>query len=49
MGGIAVFPRKGWWSKDHLEQQVRYSLIVTIRTPGQDIYTEIANGIAVET
>lgn len=49
MGGIAVFPRKGWWGRDHLEQQVRYSLIVTIRTPGQDIYTEIANEIVVET
>lgn len=47
MGGIAVFPRKGWWGKSHVEQQVRYSLIVSIRTPGEEIYTEIANEIAV--
>lgn len=49
MGGIAVFPRKGWWGRNHLEQQVRYSLIVSIHTPGTEIYTEIANGIVVET
>lgn len=49
MGGISIFPRKGWWGEDlaRLEEQIRYALIVTIRTPDQEIYTEIANEIAV--
>lgn len=47
MGGVTVYPRKGWWARDHLEQQVRYSLIISIRTPGEEIYTEVANQIAV--
>lgn len=48
MGGVAVFPRKGWWGRDHLEQQVRYSLIITIRTPGAEIYTEVASAIVID-
>lgn len=49
MGGIMVHPLQGWWGRDPLnaEQQARYSLIVTIRTPEQEIYTEISNAILV--
>ncbi|TFI59809.1 S8 family peptidase [Sphingomonas parva] len=44
MGGIIVFPRKGWWGDDveRIDQQARYSLVVTIRTPEEEIYTQIA-------
>ena len=45
MGGVSVLPRKGWWNRDHLDQQVRYALIVSIRTPGAEIYTEVASEI----
>ena len=50
MGGVSVYPRKGWWGRDleKVEQQVSYSLIVSIRTPGEDIYTEIAADIPIE-
>lgn len=49
VGCIMVFPRKGWWGRDfdRIEQQARYSLIVSIRTPGEEIYTEITNEIPV--
>lgn len=51
MGGVSVFPGKGWWGSEfeRVEQQVRYSLIVSIRTPEVDVYSEIANTIEVET
>ncbi len=47
-GVIAVFPVTGWWKeRPHLEgwrKQARYSLVVTLETPRQDIdlYTPIA-------
>ena len=50
---VAVFPVGGWWKeRHHLErwkQSVRYSLIVSIRTPetGVDIYTPIATRIGI--
>jgi hypothetical protein len=50
---IAVFPVKGWWSESpHLQKwqnEVRYSLIVNIKTPsvGIDIYTPVANLVLV--
>jgi len=50
---VAVFPVKGWWSESpHLQRwdkEVRYSLIVSIRTPGvdTDIYTPVANVVMV--
>ena len=49
MGGISVVPRKGWWGGDiqRVEQQVRYALIVTIRTPAEEIYSKIANAIEI--
>lgn len=50
VGGVLVVPRKGWWGRniDLVDQQARYSLIVSIRTPGAEIYTEIATAIGVE-
>ena len=50
---IAVFPVNGWWRiRKHLRKynsRLRYSLIVTIRTPEQniDIYTPIITQISV--
>jgi hypothetical protein len=47
-GIIAVFPVRGWWSeRPHLarwDDVIRYSLIVSIRTPREDvdIYTPVA-------
>ena len=55
---IAVFPTSGWWKeKDKLEKynnRVRYSLIVSLETPNQEIdlytpiITEIKNKIPIE-
>ena len=49
VAGVLVFPRKGWWGRnlDRVEQQARYALIVSIRTPGEEIYTEIATAIEI--
>jgi len=50
---LAVFPTGGWWkerrSLERWQHAVRYSLIVTIRTPATDvdIYTPVANAIRV--
>ena len=52
-GHIAVYPTMGWWNKrPHLEgwkRSARYSLIVTIATPGveTDIYTPVANQLRI--
>ncbi|MDB5459447.1 MAG: hypothetical protein JWO72_1188 [Caulobacteraceae bacterium] len=48
MGGVAVFPRGGWWSKDaeRVGDLVCYSLIVSIRTREEEIYTAIPIEIA---
>lgn len=50
-GTIAVFPVTGWWrERPHLRcanKKARYSLIVTIETPEEDVYTPIANQIGV--
>ena len=52
-GVLAVYPVGGWWrERKHLEcwdRQARYALIVTIETPETDVYTAIANQIAVST
>ncbi len=52
-GVLAVYPVSGWWrERKHLncwDRQARYSLIVTIETPETDVYTSIANQIAVPT
>ena len=49
IGSVMVFPKKGWWGKEveRVEQQARYALIMSIRTPEQEIYTEIAAEIEV--
>lgn len=47
-GAVAVFPVSGWWKerpkRDRSEEGARYSLIVSIETPGQevDIWTPVA-------
>jgi hypothetical protein len=52
-GHLAVFPTMGWWNKrQHLEgwrKKARYSLIVTIETPRQDvdIYTPVATKLGI--
>lgn len=49
---IAVSPKIGWWRERHhlhkYNNKTRYSLIVSIKTPGQsvDIYTPVATQIA---
>ncbi|WP_156380619.1 MULTISPECIES: S8 family peptidase [unclassified Rhodococcus (in: high G+C Gram-positive bacteria)] len=48
---LAVYPVGGWWkrnsSKKRIDQPVRYSLVVSIRTPAADVdlYTPILNSI----
>jgi hypothetical protein len=52
-GDLAVYPTMGWWIKrpylGQYEKTARYSLVVTIATPGveSDIYTPVANKIGV--
>lgn len=52
-GAIAVFPVSGWWKerpkRDRSEGGARYSLIVSIETPGQDvdIWTPVAAQVGV--
>ena len=50
-GFLAIFPVSGWWKERlHLDRRpVRYSLIVTIKTPetSVDIYTPVATQIGV--
>lgn len=52
---LAIFPVKGWWADDPLkvENEARYSLIVSIETAeidvSVDLYTEIAAQVEVET
>lgn len=52
-GSIAVYPVGGWWkrnrNKERLGLPVRYSLIVSLKTPEEnvDLYTPIANELRV--
>jgi hypothetical protein len=52
-GYLAVYPTMGWWNKrrqlNAWDRTARYSLIVTIETPGveADIYTPVANQIGI--
>jgi hypothetical protein len=54
-GHLAVYPVGGWWKeRPHLgrwERLVRYSLVVTIKTPEieMDIYTPVEAQVAVPT
>ena len=44
-GHLAVHPTRGWWAErkdaERWEERVRYSLVVAIETPGEDIYTPV--------
>lgn len=48
-GKIAVYPVGGWWknnkNRDRINQPVRYSLLISLRTPTSDVdlYTPIEN------
>ncbi len=52
-GMLAIFPVTGWWKeqprRDHSERGARYSLVVSIETPGLDvdIWTPVAQQIGV--
>lgn len=52
-GAVAVYPVTGWWKllagRDRSERGARYSLVVSIETPGQDvdIWTPVAEQIGV--
>ena len=52
-GMLAVFPVTGWWKerpqRDHSERGARYSLVVSIETPGVDvdIWTPVAQQIGI--
>jgi hypothetical protein len=52
-GAIAVYPVIGWWRERHYlnkwDQKGRYSLIVSITTPEEevDIYTPVANQVGI--
>jgi hypothetical protein len=50
---LAVFPVTGWWrQRPRLERwssKARYSLIVSVETKSVDIYTDIANEVAIVT
>ena len=54
MNTIAVYPVGGWWkyrtAQDRYENRVRYSLLVSIDVPDEniDIYSEVENIINIE-
>jgi fructosamine-3-kinase len=54
-GALAVFPVTGWWkenpTRDHSTNGARYSLVVSIETPQQDvdIWTSVAQQIGIPT
>ncbi len=53
-GFMAVYPAKGWWrtrpAQERFDLPARYSLIVSIRTPGTDVdlYTPVAQQVAAQ-
>jgi hypothetical protein len=53
-GFVAVYPAKGWWrtrpAQERFDLPARYSLIVSIRTPGVDVdlYTPVAQQVAAQ-
>ncbi|MCU5781136.1 hypothetical protein MA04_00436 [Alcanivorax balearicus MACL04] len=57
MHTIAIFPVGGWWkyrtAEDRWKNEVKFSLLVSIETPDQeiDIYSEVENlvNISIET
>jgi hypothetical protein len=52
-GAVAIYPVTGWWKllpdRDRSERGARYSLVVSIETPDQDvdIWTPVAEQIGV--
>lgn len=52
-GFVAIFPVTGWWKerkeRDHSERGARYSLVVSIETPEQDvdIWTPVAQEVGI--
>jgi Subtilase family len=52
-GGVAVYPVTGWWKerpdRDRSSEGARYSLIISIETPGQDvdIWTPVATEVGI--
>ena len=52
-GAIAVFPVSGWWkerpTRDRSDEGARYSLLVSIETPGEevDIWTPVAEQVGI--
>lgn len=52
-GAVAVFPVSGWWKNNKVKENnrrlARYSLIVSIETPGQDvdIWTPVAQAVGI--
>lgn len=46
---IAVYPASGWYKykKAKVDAAIKYSLVVSLKTPEQDIYTEIAQRIGI--
>ena len=59
-GGVAVYPLTGWWKersdRDRCSESARYSLTISIETPGQDVdiwttpvATEVGIPITIET
>lgn len=47
---IAVYPSSGWYKtrKSKADVKIKYSLVVSIEAPEQDIYTEIQNKIRIQ-
>lgn len=54
-GRLAIYPVGGWWKNNReqarMDQPVRYSLIVSLKTDEQDVdmYTPIANLLKIPT
>lgn len=52
-GAVAIYPVTGWWkeqkTRDHSDRGARYSLVISIDTPGQDvdIWTPVAEQVGV--
>jgi len=52
-GVLAIYPVTGWWKerkeRDHSDRGARYSLVVSIETPGQavDLWTPVAQEVGI--
>ena len=47
---IAIYPVTGWWKYRRFseDRKIKYSLVVSIETPGVDIYNSIAQQVEIE-